>query len=73
MVELEFVRSPKDQKRIVQEFSEDLVLYAKWKTLKTLIVLIYNAGDLRDPEALTSLEGVKEIGGRRFNTKIVLV
>ena len=72
LIEAKFVRGPKDQKRILHEFSEDLVLYSKWKPLKTLIFLVYNSGDLRDPEALLELEGKKEVMGCRFTTKVVL-
>lgn len=72
LIEVKFVRGPQDQKRLVQEFSEDLVLYSRWSVLRTLIFLIYNSGDLRDPEALLKLEGIHEVGGRRFQVRIVL-
>jgi hypothetical protein len=73
IVEIKFVRSPDDQKNIVQQFSEDLMLYAQWKPLKSLLYLVYNSRDLRDPEALLKLDGKKDINGKVFNTKMLLV
>ena len=48
---------PDDQRRIFEDFSQDLVLYARWPHLQTLIVVVYNSADLRDPEALEKLSG----------------
>lgn len=73
LIEAKFVHGPTDQKRIFEEISQDLILYSKWEHLKTLIVLIYNSDDLRDPESLEKLSGVKEINGKRFEVQIVLV
>ncbi len=72
LIEVKYVRAPDDQKRIFEEYSQDLVLYAQWAHLKTLIYLIYNSGDLREPEAFEKLNGFQEVGGRRFEVKIVL-
>lgn len=72
LIEVKYVHGPEDQKRIFEDFSQDLVLYPKWTRLTTLIFLIYNSDDLRDPEALQKLAGVKEISGKRFDVKIVL-
>jgi hypothetical protein len=72
LIEVKFVRTPDDQKRIFEEFSQDLVLYSSWKPLKTLFFLIYNSGDLRDPEAFEKLSGAKEIGGKKFDARIIL-
>lgn len=72
LIEVKYVRGPEDQKRIFEEYSQDLVLYAEWSHLKTLIYLIYNSRDLRDPEAFEKLTAVQEIGGRRFNVRVVL-
>lgn len=73
LVEVKYVRSPDDQKRIFEEFSQDLVLYAQWPHLSTLIYVVYNSADLRDAEALERLSGQHEVQGRRFAVRIVLV
>jgi len=57
LIEVKFVRRPDDQRRIFEEFSQDLVLYAQWPHLKTLLYLIYNSSDLKDPETLEKLGG----------------
>jgi len=49
-----------------------LVLYAAWQPLKTLLFVIYNSSDLRDPESLEKLSGIKEIDGKRFDTIVIL-
>lgn len=72
LIEVKYVRSPKDQKAIFDDFSRDLVLYAAWKPLKTLLYVIYNSSDLADPEALQKLGGSKEIADKRFDVRIVL-
>lgn len=72
LIEIKYVRSPDDQKRLFDEYSQDLVLYASWPHLRTLIYLIYNSADLRDAEAFEKLAGSHEVSGRRFVTKIVL-
>ena len=72
LVEVKYVRGPEDPKRIFEEYSQDVVLYAQWAHLKTLIYLIYNSDDLRDPEAFEKLSATQEIGGKRFNVRVVL-
>lgn len=72
LIEVKYVRRPEDQKRIFEEYSQDLVLYAQWAHLKTLIYLIYNSDVLRDPEAFEKLTATQEIGGKRFNVRFVL-
>jgi len=72
LIEVKYVRGPEDQKRIFEEYSQDLVLYAEWTHLKTLIYLVYNSDDLRDPEAFEKLSSTQEIGGKRFNVRVVL-
>lgn len=72
LIEVKYVHGPVDQKRIFEEYSQDLVLYAQWPHLKTLIYLIWNSSDLRDPEAFEKLNAVQEIGGKRFTVRIVL-
>lgn len=72
IIEVKFVHGPEDQKRIFEEHSQDLLLYAKWPPLKTLIYLIYNSADLRDAEAFEKLSGEQEINGKRFRVKVVL-
>lgn len=72
LVEVKYVHSPDDQKRIFQEFSQDLVLHARWAHLRTLVYLIYNSGDLRDAEALERLAGQHEVNGRRFAVTVAL-
>ena len=72
LIEVKFVHGPDDQKRLFEEFSQDLVLYAKWVQLQTLIFLVYNSDDLRDPEALEKLSGPKQIGEKKFDARIIL-
>lgn len=72
LVEVKYVRGPEDQKRIVNEHSQDLVLYAKWVPLRRLILLVYNSGVLRDREALEQLAGGHKVGGRTFKVDVVL-
>ena len=60
------------QKKIFDDFSKDLLLYSVWKPLETLFFVIYNSSDLRDPESLEKLSGIKEINNKRFNTVIIL-
>lgn len=72
LIEVKYVRGPDDQRRIFEEYSQDLVLYTKWPHLKTLIFVIYNSVDLRDPEAFEKMSGPNELDGRRFTVRIVL-
>ena len=72
IVEIKYVRGPEDQKRVVEEHSQDLVLYAKWVPLRRLILLVYNSGALRDREALEQLGGKHEVSGRTFEVDVVL-
>jgi hypothetical protein len=66
LIEIKFVRGPDDQKRIFEEYSQDLVLYSAWAPLKTLVFLIYNSADLRDAEAFEKLSKIQDISGKRF-------
>lgn len=72
IIETKYVRGPNDQIRIVEEFAQDLLLYAQWMPLKTFIYLVYNSRDLRDPEALNKLGGNHEIAGKKYRTYVVL-
>lgn len=72
LIEVKFVRGPEDQRRIFEEYSQDLVLYSKWGPLRTLVFLIYNSGDLRDAEAFQKFSGEQEIDGKRFEVRVVL-
>jgi hypothetical protein len=72
LIEVKYVHGPDNQKRIFEEYSQDLVLYTKWPHLKTLIFLIYNSGDLRDPEAFGKLGGKQDVEGKRFDVRMVL-
>lgn len=72
LIEVKYVHGPEDQKRLFEEYSQDLVLYARWPHLKTLIYFIYNSADLRDPEALEKLSTTQDVNGRRFVVKVVL-
>ncbi|HNT26564.1 MAG TPA: hypothetical protein PKH10_00160 [bacterium] len=72
LIEVKYVRGPEDQKRLFEEYSQDLVLYAQWPHLKTLVYLIYNSADLREAEALERLSTTQEIGGKRFDVKVIL-
>lgn len=72
LIELKYVHGPGDQKRLFEEYSQDLVLYAQWPHLRTLVYLIYNSADLRDAEAFEKLSSSQEIGGRRFDVKVIL-
>lgn len=74
LIEVKFVRGPKDQQRIVEEFAQDLLLYTAWAPLQTFIYMVYNSADLRDPEAVARLqgEGNTVLNGKRYRTAIVL-
>ena len=72
LIEIKFARGPEDQKRLFDEYSQDLVLYASWQPLETLIYLIYNSADLKNPEAFEKLSGDHEVNGRRFQVKVIL-
>ena len=72
LIEIKYVRSPDDQKRIFDEFSQDLVVYTSWGPLRTLLFVIFNSGDLRDPEALEKLSGPKKFNDIEFDVRIIL-
>ncbi|TAW73040.1 hypothetical protein ELI16_14385 [Rhizobium ruizarguesonis] len=72
LIELKYAHGPGDQKRIFEEFSQDLLLYARWPHLKTLVFLIYNSRDLRDADAFRKLSGAHEVSGRKFHVEVVL-
>src|SRR5271157_1236432 len=72
VVELKFVHGPDDQRRIVDEYSNDLLLYTKWPGLKHFIYLVYNSQDLRDPEALEKLAGSQTLNGVMFKSYVIL-
>jgi hypothetical protein len=72
LVEVKFARETGDLKKFSQAISQDLVLYSTWHALAELVVVIYNSGALRDPEALAALAGPKEINGKRFHLTVVL-
>ena len=73
LIEVKYARAASDQKRILNEFSQDLILYARWPQLKTLVFLIYNSAVLSDPSAFLTLAGSQELSGVRFEIEIVLV
>lgn len=72
LIEVKYVRGPNDQKKLVEDFAQDLLYYSQWEHLREFFYLIYNSVDLRDPEELENLSGTKEINGRKFNSKIIL-
>ncbi len=74
LIEVKFVRGPRDQQRIVEEFAQDLLLYTAWAPLQTFIYMIYNSADLRDPEAVARLQGDGNtlLNGKKYRTSIVL-
>ena len=73
LIEVKYARSATDQARIAKQFSEDLLMYARWPGLKTLIFLIYNSAVLPDPNAFLRLAGSQELSGVRFEIEIALV
>lgn len=72
LIELKYAHGPGDQKRIFEEFSQDLVLYARWAHLKMLVFVIYNSHDLRDPDAFLKLSGPHTVSGVHFDVEVVL-
>ena len=72
LIEVKYARGPDDQRRIFEEFSQDLVLYTQWSHLRTLFLIIYNSACLRDAEALERFSGPKEVNGCRFEVKVIL-
>lgn len=73
LIEIKYVRGPQDQRRLLDEYSQDLVLYAQWPHLTTLIYLIYHSADLRDAEAFEKLSGPQHVNGRSFEVKVLTV
>ena len=71
LIEVKYVRSPNDQKSIVRQLSEDMVLYTAWEHLRLLIFLVYNGDDLSDPESLDDVCGQQQINGRVFEVKVI--
>lgn len=71
IIEAKIAHGPGDQGRIVKEFAEDVQGYSKWSHLKHLIYLVYNADDLKDPEALDQLTGAKMSNGKHFQAYVV--
>lgn len=72
VIEIKYAYGPDDQKRLLDDYSKDLVLYSKCKYMDDLIYFIYNSDDLEDPEAFEQLAGEKQIQEKRFNVHIVL-
>ena len=72
LIELKYVSGPTDQQRLVEEFAQDLLLYSAWPPLKTFVYLVYNASDLRDPEALQRLQGETVLNSKKYRTYIIL-
>jgi len=72
LIELKYVHGPDDQRRIVDEYANDLLLYTKWPHLKHFVYLVYNSQDLRDPEALDKLGGPQNNNGVTFTAHVVL-
>jgi len=72
IIEVKYIRSSKDQERVVRDLIEDKSLYTKWTPLRHLVFLIYNANVLRDPEALQKMEGDMDFHGRKFHVYVVL-
>ena len=72
IIEVKYARKPADHKRFVREIGEDVLLYAKAAFLKTLIVLVYNSGSLKDAEGLEKLSGSYESSGVRFDVHVIL-
>jgi hypothetical protein len=50
IVEVKFVRTQRDQKRIEKELAEDLVFYTAWDPLKYLFFVIFNSPDLQNAD-----------------------
>ncbi len=72
VIEVKYARRPSDQKRIVEEFSQDLLHYAQWPPLKTIVLLIYNSTELADPSSLLTLVSSNRILGVKFGIEVVL-
>lgn len=74
LIEVKYVHGPRDQQRIVEEFAQDLLLYTAWSPLQTFIYMVYNSADLRDPEAVSRLQGNGNtlLNGKKYRTCIIL-
>jgi hypothetical protein len=73
IVEVKFVRSPTDQKRIEQEIAEDLVFYTAWEPLKYLFFVIFGADDLQNAELLDSFSKPHTIGDKSFSALVICI
>lgn len=72
IIEIKYAKRRWGMRWLVDEFANDLLLYAAWRPLKTLIYLVYNAETLKDPEGLEKLGGPQVINGKRFEVKVIL-
>lgn len=73
LIEIKYSRSAADQRRFVEEISEDLVFYPKWPHLKTLIFYVYNSRVLKNPEALAEFAGHHERGACEFEVEVITI
>jgi hypothetical protein len=73
LIEVKYVRSPNDQSSLVEQLSQDLLLYTKWEPLKTIFFIVFNSKDLRDPEALEEFSNIHKVNGKEFRLKVILV
>ena len=73
IVELKFAKSPRDQRRIEQEISEDLVFYTAWEPLKYLFFVVINSADLENAELLDKFSKPQAINERHFQVKVINV
>ena len=73
IVEVKFVRSKADQRKIERALSEDLVFYSAWGPLKYLFFLIFNSADLEKAELLDKWSKPQAINEKHFASKIINV
>lgn len=71
IIEAKYVHGPNEQDRINKQFAEDVQSYSQWPYLEHFFYVVYGADDLKDPELLDQLSGLKEANGRRFRAHIV--
>jgi len=73
IVEVKFAKGPRDQRRIEQEISEDLVFYTAWEPLKYLFFVVINSADLENAELLDKFSKPQAINEKDFQVKVINV
>ncbi|GEM_PF-2869303 len=72
LIEIKYAREPGDKQTFIKAFGEDQLLYPKWQFLKTLIILIYNSNQLKDPDLFETMNKTPVGDGKSYDVKVIL-